>query len=427
MSEEQTLIRSEAITKILDEKPSKLMRWGTLFILFVITAIIVASWYIKYPDIVNSDVVITDATPPVPVTSRIQGLIEDIFVTEGDVVAKGSTLAVIKNEADFEDVKEIEKTLEMFEPYNSNTFFLFDSLDTSGASGIELGEIRPAFNFLLNSIKEYKIGFESPDSKITSIQKRINSLNRIINEEKKKIPLLKEQIRAQDQMKDIEHERMKNNSKLTSDKLEEIVSKKVEMEQDVFSYEASIEAKKLEINDLQSQIISSRQLNTRTSALSFENIDEKKKYLETQIEKWKQQYLLEAPASGVVSFYDKRVSEKRFFQKDEKIMAILPEKTEEIIGKVALDVRHNGKVNEEQNVLIKLSSYPYQEFGKIRGKVRYKADIAKDNLVALEVELTNGLTTTNGKEIPQEQQLTGIAEIITEEKRLFQRIYEKVF
>ena len=427
MSEEQTLIRSEAITKILDEKPTTLMRWGTLFILLAITAIIVASWFIKYPDVVNSDVVITDATPPVPITSRMQGLIEDIYVNEGDVVKKGITLAVIKNEANYEDIKEMEKTLELFDAYNTNTFFLFDSLDTSGPEGLELGEVRPSFNFLQNSIKEYQIGSGSPDEKIVSIQKRINSLNRIIAEEEKKIPQLNEQIRVQEGLKKKEQTRMSKDTSITSEKLEEIISQKVNLEQDKLSYLASIDAKKLEINNLQSQIIDTRQISTRSSALSFENIDEKKKYLETQIDKWKQQYLLTAPASGVVSFYDKRVSEKKFFKEDEKIMAILPEKTEEIIGKISLDVRHNGKVNEEQNVLIKLSSYPYQEFGKIRGKVRYKADIAKDNLVALEVELTNGLTTTNGKSIPPEQQLTGIAEIITEEKRLFQRIYEKVF
>ena len=427
MSEEQTLIRSEAITKILEEKPTTLMRWGTLFILLAITAIIVASWFIKYPDVVKSDVVITDATPPIPVTTKTQGLLAEIFVEEGAIVEKGDKLAVIKSSAQLSDVEEINEILLKFDPYNTNTFFLLDSLESDVTEQLELGEIRPSFNSLINAIKSYKIGYQTPDSKIATYQSRINSLKRLISDEEQKIPKLEVNIKLQDSLKAREQNRMATNKGAGSESLERIISNRIDLEQDLLNYKASIETKKLEISDLQSQIILTKQANTRGSSLAFEEIDKKKKYLKDQLKEWEKRYLMVAPEKGQISFYEKKTDNSKYFKSGERVMAILPINNEEVIGKVALDVRHNGKVNEAQNVLIKLSSYPYQEFGKIRGKVRYKADIAKDNLVALEIELTNGLTTTNGKEIPQEQQLTGIAEIITEEKRLFQRIYEKVF
>jgi len=178
---------------------------------------------------------------------------------------------------------------------------------------------------------------------------------------------------------------------------------------------------------LETQINLIRQSDLKESSFAFENIDEKTSYLKTQLDKWKEKYLLIAPEGGVISFYENKIDTKKFFQTDEKIMAILPETTSELIGKVSLDVRYNGKISQDQEVLIKLASYPYQEFGKLRGKVRYKADIPKDNFINIEIALVNGLVTTSDKMIPQDQQLIGTAEIITENKRLFQRIYEKVF
>ena len=427
MSEEKTLQRSKPIQKILEEQPSTLLRWGTLFTFLAITAIIVALWFIKYPDVVNTDVVITDATPPIPVTTNTQGLLSEIFVEEGTPVQKGDKLAIIKSNAKLADIEAVNTSLKLFDPYNIITFSFFDSLKNGLTDELELGEIRPSYNALLNAIKEYKIGYQTPNSKIATYQSRISSLKRLISEEENKILILEKNLILQDSLMDREQDRMAEDKTITSMALERIISTRLDMEQDLLNYNASIQTKQLEISDLQSQVILTRQENTRGTSLAFEDIDKKKKVLETQMQDWSERYLMVAPEAGQISFYEKKRGDTKFYQEGDKIMAILPLNDEEIIGKVALDVRHNGKVGELQNVLIKLSSYPYQEFGKIRGKVRYKADIAKDNLVALEIELTNGLTTTNGKEIPQEQQLTGIAEIITEEKRLLQRIYEKVF
>ena len=430
MSEIKNLeLRSAEIRKILDKKPSRLLRWGTVFIMMAIMAILITAWFIKYPDIVNTEVVISDSTPPVPVTTRTQGLLADIFVEEGQLVEKGMPLATMKSAVDFEDTQELEKTLEMFQPYNASTFFLLDSINLNDYGGLQLGEIEPSLIFLINAVKEYKIGFQSDDQavKMKTINSRINSLKRLIAADEKKIPLLEEKKRIYIQVMKREQDRMLNDTTMTSADLEKHISNKIDVEQDIINYKAAIEAKKLEVSDLQSQIILARQENSTGNSLAFEDIDEKTKYLKTQIDKWKEKYLLIAPEPGIISFYENKLDGKKFFQASDKVMAILPETTNELIGKVSLDVRHNGKVAKGQDVLIKLSSYPYQEFGKLRGKIRYKAEIPNDNLVAVEIELVNGLVTTNGKMIPQDQQLIGMAEIITEKKRLFQRIYENLF
>lgn len=429
MSESKNLeLRSPEIRKILEEKPSRLITWGTLFIIVSITAILLTAWFIKYPDIVKSEVVISDATPPIPITAKMQGLLGNIFVEEGEVVEKNQRLGMIKNAATYEAIKEVEDILGLFQANNSSTYYLMDSLQFEQSDEFGLGEVGASFNFLKSALKEFQIDKSSPETaiKINNLQNRIKNLRTLIKANSGKIQALERRVNVNVSLVDSKQNDY-GKGKLTLAEFEKFIADLENARQDLISFESSLESKKSEITSLETQINLIRQGDIKESSFAFENIKEKTDYLKNQLDKWREKYLLVAPEGGIISFYENKIDTKKFFQTDEKIMAILPETTSELIGKVSLDIRHNGKVLEEQDVLIKLASYPYQEFGKLRGKVRYKADIPKDDFVNVEIELTNGLITTNEKSIPQDRQLIGTAEIVTENKRLFQRIYEKVF
>jgi hypothetical protein len=82
-------------------------------------------------------------------------------------------------------------------------------------------------------------------------------------------------------------------------------------------------------------------------------------------------------------------------------------------------------------VIIKLDSYPYNEWGTIQGEVISKSLVPKDDQYAIVVSVLNVQNTTlissYGKQIPFEQHLQGIAEIITEDKGLLERIGDQMF
>jgi hypothetical protein len=62
-----------------------------------------------------------------------------------------------------------------------------------------------------------------------------------------------------------------------------------------------------------------------------------------------------------------------------------------------------------------------------RGKVISRSAVAMDSTFLLEIELEKGLTTNAGKVIPAQPQLDGIGEILTEDKSVLQRLFEKVY
>lgn len=77
-----------------------------------------------------------------------------------------------------------------------------------------------------------------------------------------------------------------------------------------------------------------------------------------------------------------------------------------------------------QMVNIKLSAYPFQEYGSINGIVSYVSDLATESGYYVKVSLPNGLKTTYGKILSYKENLTGTANIIIKKRRFIEKIME---
>ena len=57
-------IRSEEVQEILTKVPHWMIRWGNILFLFMIILMLFVSYFIKYPDIIPSEAIITTEIPP---------------------------------------------------------------------------------------------------------------------------------------------------------------------------------------------------------------------------------------------------------------------------------------------------------------------------------------------------------------------------
>jgi HlyD family secretion protein len=96
------------------------------------------------------------------------------------------------------------------------------------------------------------------------------------------------------------------------------------------------------------------------------------------------------------------------------------------LGKVQLNRIGSGKVKPGQKVNIKFDNYPYMEYGMVEGKVNRISKVPTNDYYALEVDLPNGLTSTYGKTFEFNNEIQGSAEIITDDLRLIQRIFNPI-
>ncbi len=105
-------------------------------------------------------------------------------------------------------------------------------------------------------------------------------------------------------------------------------------------------------------------------------------------------------------------------------MTVVPDEASQLVEKCSCLSRGAGKVTPGQRVQIKFSSYPYQEFGMVRGLLKTSRWKAADTYYVVEVGFPDGLISNYGRTLPFSQEMQGTAEIITEKRRLLTRLLQ---
>jgi len=86
-----------------------------------------------------------------------------------------------------------------------------------------------------------------------------------------------------------------------------------------------------------------------------------------------------------------------------------------------------GKVKLGQIVNIKFDNFPYMEFGMLKGKIKSISLIPtvtdKGSIYSAEVLFPNKLISNYGKTLAFSQEMTGTAEIITDDTKLLHRFF----
>ena len=149
--------------------------------------------------------------------------------------------------------------------------------------------------------------------------------------------------------------------------------------------------------------------------------DEAFNNLKAQLRIWENNYLLISPVGGRVAF-TKYWSENQIVNTDEPVLSIVPADPGNFVGRIYLKMQSSGKVETGQTVNIKLSGFPYLEYGMVRGKIRSKSLVPSGDAYVIEVELPDELTTLYNKKLIFTQNMQGTAEIITNDRSLLVKI-----
>jgi len=84
-------------------------------------------------------------------------------------------------------------------------------------------------------------------------------------------------------------------------------------------------------------------------------------------------------------------------------MTIIPDEASVPVGKITLPMQGAGKVKPGQKVNIKLTNYPYLEYGMVRGVVTRLSGVPNQNNYLVEVSLPSGLKTNYKKQLHFDQ------------------------
>ena len=99
------------VREILGKPPSRVTHWVFAITLCMIAVLVFASFIFRYPEIIDGDLVLSTAEAPFSVDAPRTGLLATVKVKEGDLVTKNQLIAIFENDADVDDVLELENDL----------------------------------------------------------------------------------------------------------------------------------------------------------------------------------------------------------------------------------------------------------------------------------------------------------------------------
>lgn len=408
-------VYSAHVNEIISAPPKRILRWGTVIIVFVFALLLLLAWLIRYPDIVPATVEITTKNPPVTLTAKKTGRISILYVKDGQIVSSGSLLAVMETAAsinEFRELRAIADTVKDPERLSPAGFPPFSGL----------GELQPFYAAFLKALTEYDTYLKNDiyGVRIRSVTGEIEALVEYIGRLKVKERLLAENMR-------LERKQFDRDSGLFVSKV--LSESDFEKSRQLFNthrlalHEVRLEqsAKSLELAEKNQVLQDYRLMKEQERMKLISSLRETWQNLKAEIRIWEINYLLISPVDGTVTF-TKYWSENQSVLADEPVLTVIPSDTGEFIGRINLSMQRSGKVKVGSAANIKLSGYPYMEYGMVRGIVKSKSLVATGDYYIIELDLPDGLTTLYGEKLEFTQRMLGTAEIMTDRMRLLQKM-----
>ena len=399
-------LRCEEVQEILTRPPHALVRWGITAFFSVLALFFIGGCFFKYPDVVSAQITVTTEHPPVWIVARGSGKIKEVYGKDRERIEAGKIIAVLENPAETEDVLLLEEALQDF------------CLTDSCVHGIlfpehlALGSIQAVYATFIKSLTDYRnfLSLDLYEQKIEATRKELQEYRNYIVHLKRQAELDKEQVRIAETVHSREKKLFGEGLTAQSDYEEAkqvFLNRQQGQEQMMTSLSsAKIQEAQLQQNILEIRMERSREANSLGTALKAAYNE-----LQVSIEDWKMTYLFISPAGGILSYNN--------------VFSIVASQTGDIIGKIKLPVNGSGKVKPGQRVNISVTGYPYMEFGFLTGTVVSVSLLTdSDSMYTVTVSLPQDLCTSYGKVLDFNGELTGTAEVMTDERSITGRLLE---
>ena len=428
-------LKSPAVQEILGRPPRWIIRWGITVILVIISGIMVGTYFFKYPDIVPATIEVTTENLPAQLVARATGKLDTLFIADNEKVKKGAYLAVIENTANFEDVLALKKILEeMGEVGKIVEMDKNRKMDTTSpilsTFSFRLGELQTVYYQFIKSYEDYDYFIQADyyNQKINALKRQIELQRKLSTRSNRQSQITKEQLRSQERLfaMDSTLYAKKSISLLEYENAKNVL---LQMRQSYETSLSSVDNAQLTIAQYEQNIFDLQQQANEKKKELLLSLSGTYEALQSQINQWEMQYVFVSPLDGKVSM-SKLWQKSQHINAGETLLSIVPNETTQITGKIMLPAQGAGKVKKGQAVNVKFDGFPHMEFGMVRGFVKNISLVPiateKGKFTMVEVEFPQNLQTNYGKTLDFSQQMSGSAEIITEDLRLMERFLNPI-
>ncbi|RZK60249.1 MAG: secretion protein HlyD [Pedobacter sp.] len=412
---EHNIQTSEEVNEIITAVPSWILRRGIALIFLILLMIIGLSAFIRYPDIVKTSLKVNSLNSPKSVIAHQAGKLVKILVKDNELVKDKQVLAFIESTASHSDVIHFAKKLKALQQKLSTTQVV--ALRDLETTGLNLGELQSSYE---NFYQEYLAFVNTQNGGFYITQKaylekdlkEIHKLQNQINQQKK----IQEQEYANAEEEYKAYQKLKSKNVISNSEFKQqenkYLSSKYPLQQSataLLNNNSAYLAKEKEVATL-NNTIKEQQSKFRQALNSMMN----------ETESWIIKYVVLAPLAGRVG-YAGILQENQNVNLNQELFIVNPGNTN-FFGEVQIPQYNMGKVSLGQRTLVKMRSFPFEEYGVINGKISYITDAAlKDSVFIAKIDFTNFEQKDSAHPILLKTGMMADAEIITKESSLLQR------
>lgn len=414
-------LRNPEVDELMGQSPSWIVRWGTLLLFVVLGVVFAIGWWVRYPDVVPARLVLLAANPPRPVIARSEGRVVRLLVKEGATVKPGQPLAYLESTTNHAEVLALMRQLDVAgRLLRQNRLAELDHLALTNYH--QLGELQATYqpfaqtysqlqNFMADGFYERKMALLQQE--LADLQALHQNLLTQQTIQRRDVDLAREEYAIQQTLADqkviapldLKHEESKQIGRQLP--YQQVASA-------LINSQLTQRAKQKELIELTKQVREQRDvfgqvLNTLQSAAYA----------------WKARYVLSAPVAGRVSWLVP-LYEEVSVKVGQELGQVVPANAAgdgPFGGEMRIGQYNFGKVKTGQNVLVKLPSYPFQEYGSLMGRVGVISPISSDTTYRAQVVFPNGLLTTTGHRLIARNGLVASGDIITDDTRLIEKLF----
>lgn len=405
-------IHVEDLQEIISKPPSWLLKRGISLVLMTVILLVALSFFIKYPDIVTTPIKFNTPNAPKPVVAQANGTIIKILQPEGALLQPNTHIAYLESSADHEEVLALLDNLKQFRNADIDISFLKNIFPDK----LRLGELQGNFQNFFLAYLEYKAANENGiyQQRRTAL---ISELHYLANQREKLQQVYELQKKALE-LAEIEY-----------DKFATLESKKVISPSELNQRKALILAKRQTIPQMDNNIISIKKgqlaKKKEIAEIDYQIFAAKKRFLQalnsfiSEGEEWRRLYVLTTRVAGSL-VYSGFLQENQYVVAGQELFYVDPEK-QNYYGEIKLTQNQMSTVRVNQNVLIRVDTYPYQQFGHLKGRIKSISDIPlEDSMFKSKVEI---IRTPQDSVINLKPGVSGTVEIITDDKSIFKKIW----
>ncbi|HVZ97723.1 MAG TPA: HlyD family efflux transporter periplasmic adaptor subunit [Chitinophagaceae bacterium] len=412
--------RSDVAQEIISTKSGFFEKWALLLFALVLLLLFAATWFIRYPDFIETRATLTAENAPKEIFALQSGRLTNLFVKTGDEVKKGQMIGWIESSADTKQVLELSGNLDSSITFmNSGQLKKLSQLFQSPYKN--LGDLQAAYQVFITAFQQYNDhlinGFYTNQKSL--LLKDIGTLQAMHSSIEKQEGFTK-------QDEDSAQKSLAMNKYLLDEK---VISPE--------EYRTAMSAylnKKEAIPQLNQSILNN-QSQQRDKLKEIEQLDhdaeqqkitfaEALQTFKSALDDWILKYVIKAPVSGRI-YFSFPLQQNKFIEQG-KLLAYINPPDSKFYAELYLPQNNLGKADTGMQVQLRFDAYLYQEVGYIKGKLNYISSVASDSGFLATACLNNGLVTNQNNHIQYKNGLTAQAILITKNMRLLQRIYYNI-